>query len=282
MIIKRDFLRVVALALCVGALPFIRSARISASEKEWLDDYSKPVGFTYGAEAKLQAAYLWRGLYVGALNTQIDANVGYGGLYFDMWWSLGTADWTFRTFQPEVDLTLGFSRWGLNASVVFIHNFNCPFFDFGIHPGQGGNALELALRYTVSSRLPLSILCATRLSANDGYLNAAGDTVRAYSTYIELSYTHRFQYDISLYGAVAITPWRSVYTGFQRDFAMQNIDIRLRKDWSIHERLGLMIQGQLSINPSALAADKTSAEWHPAHPGNQAINTNLAIAIYLK
>ena len=74
----------------IGALPFFNNASASAREKEesqesrvesrWLDDYSQPVGFTYSAQATLNAAYLWRGLYVGAANMQASASVGYGGL----------------------------------------------------------------------------------------------------------------------------------------------------------------------------------------------------------
>ena len=271
----------IALAFIVGATPFIDCAQACAQESQWLDDYKQPVGFTYGAEATVNAMYIWRGLAVGAFNIQPYATVGYGGLYFDMWWNIGTADWTFTKFQPEVDLQLGFARWGINASVMFIHNFNCGFFDFSNHP-EGGNGLEVRLRYTVSSKLPLSFLWATRVGASDGYWDEKGNVIRAYSTYAELSYTQKLPYDISLYGAVGITPWRSFYTGYQRSFAVQNIELRLRKDWSVAEHCGLMIQGVLSINPSAIAADKTSVQWHPADLGNQSINANIAFGVYLK
>ena len=281
--------RVIALTVFVGALPFLFSTRTHATEtaastatpNPWLDDYKAPVGFTYNAQARLQTTYIWRGLYAGGFNLQTSANVGYGGLYFDMWWNIGTVDWSFSTFQPEVDLSLGFSRWGLDVFVLYVHNFQRGFFDLNYHD-SGRNALELDVRYTVSSKLPLSIVWATRFTNADAYINAAGDTVRAYSSYLELSYTHHFPFDISLYGAFGITPWRSLYTGYQRGFAVQNIDLRLRKDWSVHERIGLMLQGQLTINPSALAADKATAEWHPLSPGYQAINANIALGIYLK
>ena len=269
----------------IGAIPFLffspARAQEVESENRWLDDYHAHVGLTYGAEAAVQSTYLWRGLYVGAMNIQGSANVGYGGLYFDMWWNIGTADWSFTRFQPEVDLTLGFARWGLNACVMFIHNFNCPFFDFTNHP-DGGNGLEVKLRYTVSSKLPLSFLWATRIGASDGYLNSAGDTIRAYSSYAELSYTQPLPFGLSVYGAIGITPWRSFYTGYQRGFAVQNIEVRLRKDWDLSEHCGLQLQGVLSINPSGIAADKTSVEWHPKNPGNQTINTNIALGVYLK
>ena len=259
--------KVIALAIVVGALPFLNNAGAHAEESRWLDDYSQPVGLTYGVSQVVQSAYLWRGLNVGALNTQIDANIGYGGLYLDMWWSLGATNWQFTAFQPEVDFSLGFNRWGLNVFLLYIHNFNCGFFDFGQHPGQGGNALELDVRYTVSSKLPLSILWATRLTAHDGYLNAAGDTIRAYSSYLELSYTHRFKNGYSLYAAFGLTPWKSLYTHYEGDFAIQNIELRLRKDWDVAPRCGLMLQGQLAVNPAAPI---------------DVINTNITFGVYLK
>ena len=43
-----------------------------------------------------------------------------------------------------------------------------------------------------------------------------------------------------------------------------------------------MLQGQLGINPSALAADKTTAQWKPKDPGSQAVNANIAFGVYLQ
>lgn len=246
-----------------------------------MDDYSQPVGFTYNAEAKVQAAYMWRGIYSGGPNIQASANVGYGGLYFDMWWNFGVTDWRFKTFQPEVDFSLGFARWGVDIKALYIYNFNTGFFDFHNYPPGKGNRLELSVRYTVSSKLPLSFLWATRVAAADGYLNAAGDTLRAYSSYAEISYTQALPYDLSLYGAVGLSPWRSVYSGYRLDFCVANVELRLRKKWTVSEHCGLMLQGQLCFRPSMLAADRTTAEWHPYDPHNQAINANITFGVYL-
>ena len=299
--IKNLFKRVIALAIFVGALPFVFNASAREEDKgdklqltgdeleveqkkesKWLDDYHKKVGFTYGAKATIQTTYIWRGLYSGGANIQASANVGYGGLYLDMWWNIGVTDWSFKQFQPEVDLSLGFARWGLNVYLLYIHNFNKFFFDFNNYAGKG-NRLELNVRYTVSSKLPLSFIWGTRLSAADGYIDEeTGKLVRAYSSYAEISYTHRFPYDISLYGALGITPWRSVYTHYKGGFAFQNIDIRLMKEWEISTHCGLRLMGQLTINPSGLAADKSTAQWKPLDPGWQSINGNLACCVYLK
>ena len=287
----RIYAKGIALAIIVGALPFLLCAHAYASEqadsvpaqgaRKWLDDYKQPVGFTYSLQATLNTTYIWRGLYVGGLNIQPEASVGYGGAYVSVWGNIGATTWTFAGFLPEIDISVGFARWGLNASVTYIHLFNRPFFDFSNRP-DGGNTLEVGVRYTVSSKLPLSVYWATRVAASDGYLNEAGDTIRPYSTYIELSYTHHFPYDISLRGAVGITPWRSLYTGYQRGFAVQNIEVRLAKEWSLSTHCGMKLQGVLSVNPSALAADRDSGKWLPDTPENQSVNANIGVSVYWK
>ena len=267
---------------CIGALPFIFCAhtyareakgesqepraesREAKRESKWLDDYKKPVGFTYGVDVRVQANYLWRGLYAGGFNLQADANVGYGGLYLDMWWNIGATDWTFSTFQPELDLSLGFSRWGLNIYALYIHNFNSGFFDFHNYPDKG-NRVELNLQYTVSSKLPLSFRWGTRVAASDCYLNAAGDTIRAYSSYAEISYTHHFRDGWSAVGAFGMTPWKGGYN--PNGAALQNIEFRLRKDWTVSKRCGMMVQGQIAVSPMAL---------------KNVINVNAAVGVYLK
>ena len=248
--IKHRFLRVIALTLCVGALPIVNSAH--ASE------------FTYNAQAKIQAAYLWRGVYAGGANIQASANVGYYGFYADMWWNIGVTDMTFRHFQPEVDISIGFARWGLDIFALYIHNFDSRFFDFSNYPDKG-NRLEIDARYTISDKIPLSFLWATRVAASDGYLNASGDTIRAWSSYAEISYTQRLRDGWSLYGAIGVTPWKGCYN--PRGAALQNIEVRVRKDWSIAERCGLMLQGQLAVSPMAAI---------------NVINTNITLGVYLK
>lgn len=287
--------KVVALALCVGALPFLfsrayageneatdKSLEPEKEENRWLDDYKRHIGFTYSAEARIQAAYLYRGNYSGGPNIQAEAYVGYGGLYAGCWWNIGVTSWAFDIFQPEVDLLLGFKRWGLDISALYVHNFDHGFFDFTNY-ASGGNSLEVRARYTVSSKLPLSFLWGTRVAGADGYRDPkTGEMVRAWSSYFEFSYTHHFPYDISLYGGIGFTPWKSRFTRFDRDFAFQVIELRLRKDWTMSRYCGLMLQGTFLLNPSGIAADPGSVQWLPLTPGRQTINLNLAFGVYLR
>ena len=305
-------LKVVALTVLVGALPFLFSPAASAQETNanganpecseapnanganpecseapnanaWLDDPHEKIGFTYGAQATLQANYIWRGMYVGGLSLQGSADVGYGGLYADMWWNLGTTDYAFSAFQPEVDLTFGFARWGLDLSVMYVYNFNRPFFDFANYaPGMPGNGLEVRGRYTVSSRLPLSFFWATRVSARDGYLDANGDLQRAYSTYIELSYDHAFPSGVHLYGALGVTPWRSMYTGYKGGATVCNVELRCFRSWQVSEHCGLRLTGQLMVQPYYVAHKAESqALYDHRQLGAPALNANIGFGVYL-
>lgn len=252
--------------LCIGALPFLSGAGAYAGESE-AGTKEKGQGtkeLTYNAQARVQSAYLWRGLYCGAFNVQASANVGYYGVYADLWWNIGTRDWSFRRFQPEVDISIGFNRWGLNVFALYIHNFNCGFFDFGNYADKG-NRLELNAKYTISEKIPLTFSWATRVAAADCYLNAAGDIVRAYSSYAEISYTQALRDGWSVFGAIGVTPWKGCYN--PKGAALQNIEVRLRKDWEIAERCGLMVQGQMAVSPMQAI---------------NVININATLGIYLK
>lgn len=251
--------------MIVGALPFVFSASAYAGEKiDLWEDYRKPVKFTYSAQARIQTSYLWRGLYCGGPNVQASANVGYGGLYFNMWWNIGASDMHFRQFQPEVDLSLGFERWGLNIYALFIHNFNTGFFDFNNYYDKG-NRLELNVMYTLSTKVPLTIRWGTRVAAADSYLDDAGNIVRAYSSYAEISYTHNMRDGWSIFGAIGMTPWKGTYN--PRGAALQNIELRLRKDWSVSKYCGVMLQGQMAVSPMQEI---------------NVINLNIACGVYLK
>ena len=283
-------IKVVALTVLVGALPFLFPVTAKAAQpadttatRTWLDDPHRKIGFTYDAWAQLQSNYIWRGLYVGGLSLQGAANVGYGGLYLDMWWNIGTDDYAFRHFQPEVDLTLGFSRWGLDLSAMYVYNFNRPFFDFNNYaPGQAGNGLEVRARYTVSSKLPLSILWATRVSAKDGYLDDKGDLQRAWSSYLELSYNHTFPSGVNLYGAIGMTPWRSMYTGYKGGATVCNIDLRCSRMWQVSEHCGLKLIGQLMINPYYLGHKaEADAAFSYSVLGAPQLNANIGFGVFL-
>lgn len=267
----RNAIRTMALFLCLLAGACAYAQDTVPAKKKWLDDYPKQVGFTWDAQVKVVANYLWRGVYVGGLALQPSAQVGYGGLYLDMWWNIGSYDWTFKHnpanarvkgFNPEVDLTIGFSRWGLNVRYMHMYYFdtynngdkttyinggNSRFFDFS-NPEKGGITQEWDISYRVSDRLPLSILIATRTWGRDGY-DDNGTRKRAYSTYIELGYDFSLPWQLMLEARLGMTPNKSIYTNYQTDFAVVNVSAKLSRSWQVSQHCDMNVFAQMMINP---------------------------------
>lgn len=232
--------------ICLLQLPFLAKA----------ENDSK---FSWSASATMTSNYIWRGLYCGGPSVQLDATVDYAGFYANMWWNVGTTDWTFTEFNPEVDLQIGFSRWGLNINYLHCFYFDrysdgspTRFFDFKNHPrGGGGTTGEWRVSYRVSDQIPLSILVACRTFSRDGYYVSIADggyvdvsnmpvltgvaLKRAYSTYIELGYDFDLTQNWLLAARVGVTPWRSLYTGFQGNFAVTMTQLKLTKTWEIRQ-----------------------------------------------
>ena len=200
--------------------------------------------FSWSTNATMTSNYIWRGLYCGGPSLQIDATVDYAGFFANMWWNVGATDWTWAKFNPEVDISIGFSRWGL--SLYYIHCFYfdqypdgspSKFFDFKNHPKGGGGATgEWRVAYRVSDRLPLSCLVGVRTFSRDGYV-VKDELKRAYSTYIELGYDFALGENWQLDARLGMTPAKSLYTGFQGDFAVTMIGLKLHKTWTVGSKV---------------------------------------------
>jgi len=270
--------------MAVAMLAVNITARADEGNK-WLDDYHQKVGFTWDASAIVNTNYIWRGLYVGGLNLQADASVGYGGAFFNMWWNVGAATWKFRELLPELDLSIGFSRWGLTLMFIHMYNFDTysdgtpsRYFDFSDpEDGVGGVNTEFRVKYKVSSKLPLSILWCTRVWGRDGYNDATGKRHRTYSTYIELGYDFSLPWELTLQARLGMTPWKSLYTHFEGDFAVVNIQVGLQRDWELTDYCRLRVSGQLMLNPYGI--NKKNVQWNVGEPGRQKLNANLGVGI---
>ena len=219
-----------------------REVETPASEK-------KETLFSWSASALVTSNYIWRGLYVGGPSVQLDATVSYAGVFANVWWNIGASDWTFRSLNPEVDVAIGFSRWGL--SVYYLHCFYFDryadggmsrFFDFRNNT-QGGTTGEWRVIYnrpvyTNKRGWTTSVngLCAVRTFSRDGYYaEVNGEEVwkRAYSTYIEVGVDQTFDHNWSLAARVGITPAKSLYTAYQGNFAVALVGLKLTKSWAL-------------------------------------------------
>jgi hypothetical protein len=181
--------------------------------------------------------------------------VSYAGLFANVWWNIGAGDWTFSSLKPEVDVAIGFSRWGL--SVYYLHCFYFDhyadgtmsrFFDFRNNT-QGGTTGEWRVIYnrpvyTNKRGWTTSVngLCAVRTFSRDGYyaeasrLEGEKEWKRAYSTYIEVGVDQTWGQDWSLAARLGITPAKSIYTFYKGDFAVALVGLKLNKGWVLGEK----------------------------------------------
>lgn len=262
--------------------------------------------FSWSASATMTSNYIWRGLYCGGPSVQLDATVDYAGFYANMWWNVGTTDWTFTEFNPEVDLQIGFSRWGLNINYLHCFYFDrysdgspTRFFDFKNHPrGGGGTTGEWRVSYRVSDQIPLSILVACRTFSRDGYYVSIADggyvdvsnmpvltgvaLKRAYSTYIELGYDFDLTQNWLLAARVGVTPWKSLYTGFQGNFAVTMTQLKLTKTWEIRrEARGANVTAFANLMLQPWQVTKENLIRPIAEAGDQKLNLAVGCTVAL-
>ena len=253
-------------------------------------DAAEKSAFSWSANATMTSNYIWRGLYCGGPSLQVDATIDYAGFFANMWWNVGATDWTWAKFNPEVDISIGFSRWGL--SLYYIHCFYfdqypdgspSKFFDFKNHPKGGGGATgEWRVVYRISDRLPLSCLVGVRTFSRDGYM-VDGELKRAYSTYIELGYDFALGENWQLDARLGMTPAKSLYTGFQGDFAVTMIGLKLHKTWELGKQeevskgLNVKAFAHVMLQPWQLTKDNLIKPI--AEAGDQKLNLAVGCSV---
>lgn len=229
--------------------------------------------FEYSVGAELTSAYLWRGFNYGGISLQPCAEISYAGFTLGAWGNIGVSDWQFNTesyFSPELDVYLSYSVGGFTASITHLHYFDgSNYFDFSnsnTSEGDGNtNQTEAMLSYTISDGVPLTIAWYTQLWGTDGYY-ANGDSAnlkRAYSSYIELSYDFSLPWDINMKAIAGFSPWRSLYSHYQSNFAFNNISVRLEREFEIGDvcTLSAFAQPMFNLYDAKNFAYNTNFMW---------------------
>lgn len=238
--------------------------------------------FSWHARAEIDANYVWRGLYCGGLSLQAEAEVSYYGFFINSWWNVGATDWDFgkkdlsgkplTRLNPEVDMTIGYSYKGLTLLFMHMYYFDSyadgkrsQYFNWrNFPPGGGGVTTEWRVAYRISDKIPLRLLWCTRTFGRDGYMEN-GVLKRAYSTYIEAKYDQPLPHEVVLTGVLGITPWKSLYTGFEKNFAVVNIAVAVNKSWKLNEHCSMDIGGTIVFNPSSMQPQwniSTGVTWN--------------------
>jgi len=280
---KKNALFIGALFVCLitcGSTYAQASAQVEDDtirvKSRWMDDYPKHVGLTYTVGADVVANYIWRGIQVAGLGVQTDLAVGYGGAYVDLWGSFNAFDWTFTQpgmyinspFYPEVDLTVGFARWGLDVKCLFMYYFS----------GWDDYTQEWRVKYRVSNKLPLHVMWCTRTFGVDHYENQ-----RAYSSYLELGYEVALPYEMTLMLNVGMTPWKSFYTRYKADFAVVDVDAKLIRNWDVSEKCRINVFGQIMINPYDMSLLRRGEDYYDQlRNKGQQFMWNVGFGVYLR
>ena len=285
--ISKKIIAVIGLVACV-VLPLGAQVVESLNEVETIPTEKKESLFSWSASALVTSNYIWRGLYVGGPSVQLDATVSYAGFFANMWWNVGATDWTFTGLNPEVDVTLGFSRWGLSVYYLHMYYFDryedgqmSRYFDFR-NQTKGGTTGEWRVAYGrpvyTNQRgwtTSVNALCAFRTFGRDGYNDeTTGELKRAYSTYIEAGVDQTFGQGWSLAARLGITPAKSLYTGYQGDFAVTLVGLKLSKTWTLNYGT-LNAFANVMLQPWQLNADNLIRPI--AEAGNQKLNLSVGV-----
>ncbi len=176
-------------------------------------------GYSFGAD--IVSSYVYRGSTCSdGMAIQPGAEVSFKGLAFGVWASSDMDGETTTGVPSEADIYLSYSIGGLSVGVTHFYYFNDTEF-FG-----DLTQTEAMLSYTISDELPLSLSWYTMVGGSDKYIEDAEEK-RAFSSYVELGYSHSLPHDVSISYAVGVSPWKSVYSGFTEDVIVPNVSVRL-------------------------------------------------------
>lgn len=246
------------------------------------------VGFGFDAGAEVVSDYLWRGMYNGGLSVQPDLAVGFDSKYTSLrvgtWWNIGASDWQFANikdayragFAPEMDIHLDLNLYGLTLGGTHYYYFGKKFFNFRGEEKDGAQT-EVYAGYDFSTLLDfgLNITWYTLIAGSDH----DEEGKRAYSSYLEVVYTHEFKYGMSLTGAVGVTPWKSYYTDYEGGFACNNISLRFEKEWDL-AICSLSVFAQGMLNTYDLNKDNVFIKSISGEKTNQKLNGCIGMGVW--
>lgn len=180
---------------------------------------------------------VWRGITQGSAALQPEFTLGWKGLDFSAWSSVGLFD-----NVREIDLTLSYTIGNLQLSVVdyWGNTDTSLYFDYNSH--TTGHAFEGAIAYNFG---PVSASWQTFFAGQD-YLVADGK--RAFSSYLEISAPFKFG-GLDWEATMGVVPWASDFYE-TNGFHFTNISLKAEKTIPICDRFSLPLYGRIIANPS--------------------------------
>jgi len=261
-------------------------------------EYENP-GFEWSAGAEVTSAYLWRGMRYGGFAFQPDASVGYGGLNLEAWANLSPKDWSFKEFNPELDLTLSYSIAGLTVGATHYYYFDgTRFFDYRKPTLEAYEAEEYATNQTevfakfelgeLMEKFPLTVMWSTFVGGDDWkelYEDPEDEEKltglkRAYSSYLEVSYDFELPLGFSITPTVGMTPWASFYNFYEDKFSVNNVSLKLNWELGIKDIIALDVYGIAMLNTSGINKDNVWPSVKNSY-NNQRLNLAVGVGIWI-
>ncbi len=235
-------------------------------------------GFEWSVGAELNSAYLFRGMNYGGLSFQPEVSVGYGGLSLTAWGNIGATSNQFTEFSPELDITLSYSIVGITLGVNHLYYFDgSNYFDF---KGDGTTQTELQLEFDLGEyvpKFPLALGWYTYIAGDDFLPNGE----RAYSSYIELSVPFSLPLGFYLKPTVGMTPWRSFYTDYEGDFALNNVSLRFGWEFEFGKHCSLDVFAEGMLNTYGITKENLITEVAERY-GTQRMNGLIGIGLWIE
>jgi hypothetical protein len=238
-------------ALC--ALPCTGRAQESAEKES---------GVTFSVDADVVSSYVWRGAYLSGVAVQPSVGVELAGFSLSSW---GSVD--IGSGFKEVDFTLGYSIAGLDIAVTdywWSGERAYSYFSRSISYDRAkpdkkvsAHMFEVSLACTLPvEKLPLRLSWSTMFAGNDFKYDDEGKPSRAFSTYVEASYSFAVK-DVSMEAALGVRPWESpsyrpatIPSYYNHDFAAVNVSLKATKQLKITDSFTLPVFGRLIFNPN--------------------------------
>ena len=275
-------------------------------DKDEKKEIKKELGLTLDVGVDVTSSYLWRGYNLGGISIQPSVTLDWEGLYVSGWANIGADNWTFENLNPELDITIGYDNYGVQVDLTHLYYFeNTPYFPKGGCQGcpnepnpmlpedkqigdewEQETTMEAHIGFhlgDIIESVPLSVDWYTTVFGKDCYVNN-NDTIRAWSTYIELGYDFNLPLGLLLGARVGIVPWRSSYTGYQevwtnaKTVAINNINLRLERDFEL-KHLFFGVWGEVMLNCYGL--DKTNLTTTLENKFDQRLNWRFGASLYL-
>jgi len=204
--------------------------------------------FSLGAD--LVSSYLWRGTVYSGASIQPAMELNIGGFTIGAWGSVEMASSGFK----EVDLTANYNFGNFTVGLFNLWpswEGENNYFDFS---ESTVHVLEANLLYSFDP-FPLTLGWNTIIAGDDKYMNNNGKLKRAYSTYVEATYSFSVK-NVKLELVVGASLWKSsvLYTNHWRGgtdgFAVVNTSLMATREIKITDSYSLPIFTQLAFNPA--------------------------------